>query len=283
MLFLKLALGASLILLLVSRAALAAAQRKGDLRQTRMFHFFRIGLSLSAISYLLRIMDVPHHAPSSLLSFLTCLFGTLFIWRGWLEHWKLRREHLPLPHALRAEDEWDESDRLAGAEAPAVSGGKDTARLNPRAHQALRHAQDEARRRRERCVDTDHLLLGLLRASPCAGLHLLGLLGVSPEKVHLELLEQMVPGRKLAKPSAPTGPLALTERADQVFVLAAQEAHRFDKASLGTEHLLLGLVLVGKGNAAAVLFAEGVSVDALRAEIMRAKKDARAVKEEGRV
>lgn len=73
---------------------------------------------------------------------------------------------------------------------------------------------------------------------------------------------------------AQANPLALTDYADQVLALAAQEAHRFDGTAIGTEHLLLGLVLVGKGRAAAVLFGEGVTVDGIRSEIIKAKKAA---------
>ena len=69
---------------------------------------------------------------------------------------------------------------------------------------------------------------------------------------------------------------ALTEGAQQVFTLASQEAHRFDRAFIGTEHLLLGLVLVGKGKAAAVLFGEGVTVDGIRNEILKSKRPAKS-------
>jgi len=97
----------------------------------------------------------------------------------------------------------------------------------------------------------------------------------------LELLGQMASRRKFTKqPSKPPAmalrtkakPLALTDRAEQALALAAGEAHRFGKASIGSEHLLLGLVLVGKGKAASVLFGEGITVDGIREEIIKAKK-----------
>jgi ATP-dependent Clp protease ATP-binding subunit ClpA len=47
---------------------------------------------------------------------------------------------------------------------------------------------------------------------------------------------------------------------------AQDEARRFDHDSIGTEHLLLGLVAQGKGMAADVLFAAGVTEEKVRAE-----------------
>ena len=263
----KIMFGVCLLLLLSVYAALAAARKRGDQRQPRVLHLFRLGLSLSAISYLLRITDAPRGGHPSALIFVISFSGTMFLWMGWMEHWRLRAE---CPNTrLVPRDEEDEPIPDALLAASPVAGSSP---MTARAHQALLQAQYEAYRRHECCVDTDHLLLGLLHDSGSAGAHVLDLLGAGREKVHLELLGQMTSRRKFTKAKA--GPLALTDRAEQVLALAAQEAHRFDKACVGTEHLLLGLVLVGKGRAASVLFAEGVTVDGIRSEIMRAKKAA---------
>lgn len=279
LLFYKAAFGACFFLLLVSYAALTAARKRGDHRQIRVLYFLRAGLSLSAVSYLLRVMGALHHDRVSAFSFITGLLGTLFLWLGWLEHWKLRQSgRLYARPAPR-----DEEDETVPEESPLLTLNAGGAPLTARAQRLLRHAQGEAWRRHECRVDTDHLLLGLLHDSGSAAAHLLELSGAGHEKVHLELLGHMAPRRKLTKPPrrapgaairAGDEPLALTDRARQVLVLAAQEAHRFDRACIGTEHLLLGLVLMGKGEAAAVLFAEGVTVDGIRAEIIRAKKAA---------
>ncbi len=272
------AFGACLLLLLVSHAALAAAQKDGDGRRLYLLHLLRAGLSLSAVSYLLRVIGALHHSPVTELSSVTGFLGTLFLWLGWMEHWKMRGERQgrrPVPS--------DEEGGPALGPLSAAPPAAGTSLLTARTHQVLRHATDEACRRHECCVDTEHLLLGLLRDSGSAGVHVLRLLGAEPEKVHLELLAQMTSSRKITKrPEREAGtdlragaePAALTERAGQVLALAAQEAHRFDRASVGTEHLLLGLVLVGKGKAAAVLFQEGVTVDGIRAEIIKARRAA---------
>jgi len=278
MVYYKIVFGACLLLLLVTYVALAAAQKRRDQRQARVLHFFRLGLSLSAISYLLRVTDAPRVGHPSFIIFVIGFSGTMFLWLGWMEHWRLRAERSNTRLAPLDEEDEPIPDVLLGASLATVSSP-----LTARAHQVLLHAQYEAHQRRDSCVDTDHLLLGLLCDSGSAGIRILEILGVGLEKVHLELLGQMASCRKFTKPPrqipetvlrTKTKRLALTAHADQVLALAAHEAHRFDKVSVGTEHLLLGLVLMGKGKAAAVLFGEGVTVDGIRNEIIKAKKAA---------
>ncbi len=266
MLLYKVIFGSCLVLLFVIYAARKAATEKGDQSQIRVLHFLRLGLSLSAIAYLLRITNPPPHGSLLFLGLACSLLGTAFLWVGWIEHLRLRTERrnahfvppneedVPVPQAI-----------LTSLSAASLSP------LAAPAHQAVLQAQREADLQHHCGVDTEHLLLGLLSDSSSAGVRLLEALNISPQKVHLELLGQMASARKFSKPQAPTNPLGLTDCADQVLVLAAQEAHRFDKACVGTEHLLLGLVLVGKGKAAEVLFREGVSVDQIREEIIKAR------------
>jgi ATP-dependent Clp protease ATP-binding subunit ClpA len=58
-----------------------------------------------------------------------------------------------------------------------------------------------------------------------------------------------------------------TPRAQQILALARREADRFHHAFLGTEHLLLGLIVLGQGTGLAVLRNMGVSLDTLRMEV----------------
>ncbi|MFY9114412.1 MAG: ATP-dependent Clp protease ATP-binding subunit [Dethiobacteria bacterium] len=58
-----------------------------------------------------------------------------------------------------------------------------------------------------------------------------------------------------------------TERAQQVLVLAQDEARRLNHNFIGTEHLLLGLVKEGAGIAARVLQNAGIDLNRLRQEV----------------
>jgi hypothetical protein len=62
---------------------------------------------------------------------------------------------------------------------------------------------------------------------------------------------------------------ALNEQAQKVLSLAADEARRFNHEYVGTEHVLLGLMLEGSSDTAGALGRLGVSIDNVRAEIER--------------
>ena len=245
--------------------ASAAARLNGDLRLSAVFQLFRVGLRLSAFSCALRLFWTPQPGLIRSVTLAACLAGTAFLWLGCLEYGRLQRERgrADLPPAAPYEEEGLEADGLEDY----------GFRLSASARLALRHAQDETRRRGQYCLDTDGLLLGLLREPHNAACQVLGRLGVGTERLCLDLLAHTAASR-LARAEAGAAMPTLSDRACQVFALAAQEAHRFGKEAVGTEHLLLGLVLVGRGPAAAILFGEGVTVERVRDEVLRAARPA---------
>ena len=58
-----------------------------------------------------------------------------------------------------------------------------------------------------------------------------------------------------------------TERARKVMQLAAQEAQRFNHDAIGTEHILLGIIVEGNGVAANVLLNLGLDLKKVRLEV----------------
>lgn len=60
-----------------------------------------------------------------------------------------------------------------------------------------------------------------------------------------------------------------TDRARRAVVLAEEEARQLDHPTLGTEHLLLGILHEGTGPAADALDALGVSLDSTRTQVLR--------------
>ncbi len=61
-----------------------------------------------------------------------------------------------------------------------------------------------------------------------------------------------------------------TPRAQQVIQLARKEADRFNHGYVGTEHLLLGLIVLGQGVAVNVLLKMGVDLETVRLEVEKA-------------
>ena len=58
-----------------------------------------------------------------------------------------------------------------------------------------------------------------------------------------------------------------TERAQRVLLLAKEEAKKTAYPYIGTEHLLIGLILEGQGIAARVLTAVGMDADKVRVAV----------------
>ena len=260
--FYQISLMLSAIFLIGTAAALLVAQRNQNFPQIYMLRLLRLGLIFSACSCMLRILDPPPLGHVSLLSFIFCLLGTMLISMSFREYLNMQGERKKISSP--------EKD-LELSPTPLLPTGlpQGAMRLSIHTQQALGKAQNDALSRRQSTVDTEHLLLGLLRTPQCEGVSILSSLDIALGNLHRELTG--CPDTVLA---LPPDTLVLTERARQVIVLAGQEAHRFDQSTIGTEHLLLGLVLMGKGKAASLLFQEGVTVDAIRWEILKTRRAA---------
>ncbi len=72
-----------------------------------------------------------------------------------------------------------------------------------------------------------------------------------------------------------------TEDARRVLQRAQEEAHLLNHSSIGTEHLLLGLVREGEGIAAGVLESLGVSLEQVRAKVIEVIKSSGSPTEGG--
>ncbi|MEW6034490.1 MAG: ATP-dependent Clp protease ATP-binding subunit [Chloroflexota bacterium] len=137
-------------------------------------------------------------------------------------------------------------------------------KFSERARRALTLAQEEAQRFNHSYIDTEHVLLGLVREEDGLGAKILVNLGVGLSKVRTAV--EFIMGRG-EKPS--TGELGLTPRAKRVIEFAVDEARRLNHSYIGTEHLLLGLLREGEGVAAGVLESFGVTLERVRAEAVR--------------
>ncbi|MBM2831869.1 MAG: ATPase domain protein, partial [Dehalococcoidia bacterium] len=132
------------------------------------------------------------------------------------------------------------------------------------ARRALTLAQEEAQRFNHNYIDTEHVLLGLIREEDGVAAKVLANLGVGLSKIRTSL--EWILGRG-EKPSA--GEIGLTPIAKKVIELAVDEARRLGHNYIGTEHLLLGLLNTGEGRAFEVLGSYGVTLDKVRSEIAR--------------
>src|SRR6266850_165824 len=106
---------------------------------------------------------------------------------------------------------------------------------------------------------TEHLLLGLLREGEGLAAHVLANLGVDIDGVR-KVLESVVGQneRIVIQQIIPTS------RVKQVIELSFKESRRMGHNYVGTEHVLLGLMMEGEGIAARVLQDLGENLDKVR-------------------
>jgi ATP-dependent Clp protease ATP-binding subunit ClpC len=145
-------------------------------------------------------------------------------------------------------------------------------RFSDRARHVLVLAQQEARMLDHNFIGTEHLLLGLVREGEGGAARGLASLDVTLEAVRANVRERVGPTG-----SAPAGSPPFTPRSKKMLELSLREALQLGHRSIGTEHLLLGLLRGGDGVGNEVLTSLGVDRSVLRARaLMQAEATARA-------
>ena len=138
-------------------------------------------------------------------------------------------------------------------------------RFNEHARRSLFFARYEASRSSSRAIGTEHLLLGMLREADEAMSELFLSLNVSLPQLRTELLRELpTPERATPSPDLP-----LAEDTKRALAFAVHEAESMGHSSVGTDHLLLGLLRLEYTTAAQYLQTHGFEVHTLREEVGR--------------
>jgi ATP-dependent Clp protease ATP-binding subunit ClpA len=137
-------------------------------------------------------------------------------------------------------------------------------RFTERAKKTLSLAQQEAERSGHSYIGTEHLLLGLLGEEDGLAYHALSNLGVEAPAVRQAIENVLARDEPIAVQQ-----IIPTSRVKKVIEISFEEARRIGHNYVGTEHLLLGLLIEGEGIAARVLENLGVTLDRARSEIER--------------
>ena len=150
-------------------------------------------------------------------------------------------------------------------------------KFTERAKNVLTLAQAEAHGLDHNYIGTEHLLLGMIRERDGVAGKVLALLGVALDAARAEVVA--VIGRGDHKV---VGDISLTPRSKKVIELAIEEARKLGHNYVGTEHLLLGLLVEGEGIGVGVLESLGVGAAKTRFQVIKEirlagpKKPARA-------
>ncbi|MCK4961360.1 MAG: NDP-hexose 4-ketoreductase, partial [Anaerolineales bacterium] len=137
-------------------------------------------------------------------------------------------------------------------------------RFTERARKVIILAKEEAKRFNHDYIGTEHILLGLIREGEGVASAVLQNMGLSLDKIRLEIEKLVQPGPA----TVVSGDIPFTPRAKRVVELSMEEARGLGHNYIGTEHLLLGLLREGEGMAAQVLLGLGLDLDKVRNEVL---------------
>ena len=137
-------------------------------------------------------------------------------------------------------------------------------RFSESAKKVLTLTQEEAERSHHSYIGTEHILLGLLREVDGNGARILHSLGIE-----LDVVRGTIASSMGANPRVVIQQIIPTQRVKVVIELAFEEAHRMGSGCVGSEHLLLGLLIEGEGIAAHGLHDLGASLEKVQAEVER--------------
>lgn len=131
-------------------------------------------------------------------------------------------------------------------------------------HASLVVAMREALSLKSSCVDTEHLLLGILTTGGGHASAMLSRIGANPSRLHDRLLARMSVGHGYTSFDLP-----YSHRAFRVLDEAVLEALALGHKHAGPEHVILGILRVRKSAAARALLEAGVTLEAMRREVAR--------------
>ncbi|HEX3091435.1 MAG TPA: Clp protease N-terminal domain-containing protein, partial [Candidatus Angelobacter sp.] len=123
-----------------------------------------------------------------------------------------------------------------------------------------------------RCIETEHLLLGLLREDKSLT-HRFLREPTPVENIRKQIEASTVVGEKVST----SVDMPLSDESRRVLDHAAEEAERLSHKHIGTEHLLLGLLREENCFAARILNEHGVRLSATREELARTLQEAEVI------
>src|SRR5262252_8208475 len=136
-------------------------------------------------------------------------------------------------------------------------------RYTERARRVIFFARYEASQFGSTTIETEHLLLGLIREDKNLTNRFLR------NHSSIESIRKEIEGRTLIREKVSTSiDLPLSNECKRILAYAAEEAERLNHRHIGTEHLLLGILREEKCVAAQILHERGLRLNAIREELI---------------
>ena len=141
-------------------------------------------------------------------------------------------------------------------------------RYTEKARRVIFFARYEASQFGSPYIETEHLLLGLLREDKALANRFLR------SQANIESIRKQIEAQTTVREKVSTSvDLPLSHECKRVLAFAAEEAERLSHKHIGTEHLLLGLLREEKCFAAEILHERGLRLTSVREEIARSTSE----------
>jgi len=133
-------------------------------------------------------------------------------------------------------------------------------KFTERGRKVIIYAREEAEKRQNDYLGTEHLILALLREEEGISAAIIKKMGISLEEVRMEIERKLPYGTNVLT----FGDIPFTPRAKKVLELAVEEARLIGHSYIGSEHLLLGILREDEGIAGRTLRNLGANLLAAR-------------------
>ena len=142
-------------------------------------------------------------------------------------------------------------------------------KFNEKARRALFFARYEASKLGSRVIESEHILLGVLREGEESVAELFRRFQIKPDDIRREVEGERVFVERISS----TAELPLSEEAKKILAYAAHEAESMLHPSVGSEHLLVGILRVDGCLAQRILAQHGLDVYSLREDVIAIAKE----------
>jgi len=129
-------------------------------------------------------------------------------------------------------------------------------RFTEKGRKVIIYAREEAERRQNDYLGTEHLLLALLREEESLPVAIVKKMGLSLDEIRMEVERNLPMGSNILT----FGEIPFTPRAKKVLELAVEEARLLGHSYIGSEHLLLGIIREDDGIAGKILRSLGANL-----------------------
>ncbi|MFA6055051.1 MAG: ATP-dependent Clp protease ATP-binding subunit [Thermodesulfovibrionales bacterium] len=129
-------------------------------------------------------------------------------------------------------------------------------KFTERGRKVIIYAKEEAEKRQNDYLGTEHLLLAVLKEDDGLPVAILKRMGITPDEVRMEIERNLPQGTNLMT----FGDIPFTPRAKKVLELAVEEARLLGHNYIGSEHIFLGLIREEEGIGGKILRSFGANL-----------------------